>query len=143
MTSAFRLDLAPERVDAGVPLVWDLLKHSSFSSRTNGEGHIRVRRAFFDALLIGHTQQAEDNRHDNGRAEEKVDELGGGLLIGEVTLQNRPRARLAGESRLVVLDHPVDDAVRLGLLGAHEVVALGVLGDLVERLAGVLGDDLI
>ena len=42
-----------------------------------------------------------------------------------------------------MLDHPVDDAVRLGLLGAHEVVALGVLGDLVERLAGVLGDDFV
>ena len=51
--------------------------------------------------------------------------------------------RLTGESRLAVLDHPVDDAVHLGLLGAHEVVALGVLGDLVERLAGVLGDDLV
>jgi hypothetical protein len=56
--------------------------------------------------------------------------------------KTRPRARLTGESRLVVLDHPVDDAVRLGLLGAHEVVALGVLGDLLQRLAGVLGDDL-
>jgi len=43
----------------------------------------------------------------------------------------------------VVLDNPVDDPVRLRLLGAHEVVALSVLGDLVERLAGVLGDDLI
>ena len=43
----------------------------------------------------------------------------------------------------MVLDHAVDDAVLLRLLGAHEVVALGVLGDLLERLAGVLGDDLV
>ena len=43
----------------------------------------------------------------------------------------------------VVLDDAVDDAVLLRLLGAHEVVALGVVRDLVEGLAGVLGDDLV
>ena len=43
----------------------------------------------------------------------------------------------------MVLDHAVDDLVLLRLLRAHEVVPLGVLGDLVERLAGVLGDDLV
>src|ERR1700730_8214376 len=35
--------------------------------------------------------------------------------------------RLPSESELVLRDHPVDDAVLLGLLGAHEVVALGVV----------------
>src|SRR5262245_64889829 len=44
---------------------------------------------------------------------------------------------------LVRLDDPVDDAVLLRLLGAHEEVPVGVLGDLLERLAGVLGDDLV
>src|SRR3954451_4242063 len=45
--------------------------------------------------------------------------------------------------RLVVLDHSVDDVVLLGLLGAHEVVALGVLRNLLHRVLGVLGDDLV
>jgi len=43
----------------------------------------------------------------------------------------------------VVLDDPVDDAVVPGLFGAHEVVALGVLGDLLEVLLGVQGKDLV
>src|SRR3954451_9226569 len=45
--------------------------------------------------------------------------------------------------RLVVLDHAVDEVVLLGLLGAHEVVALGVLRNLLHRVLGVLGDDLV
>src|ERR1700704_5605778 len=45
--------------------------------------------------------------------------------------------------KLVLRDHTIDDAVLLGLLGAHEVVALGVLADLVELLVRVLGDDLV
>src|SRR5262245_54646936 len=40
-------------------------------------------------------------------------------------------------------DHPVDEAVFGGLLAAQEVVALGVGADLLERLAGVLRDDLV
>ena len=40
-------------------------------------------------------------------------------------------------------DHPIDDPVLLRFLGAHEVVALGVLTDLVELFARVLGDDLV
>src|SRR5271166_6592431 len=44
---------------------------------------------------------------------------------------------------LVLRDHTIDDAVLLGLLGAHEVVALGVLADLLEIFVGVLGDDLV
>src|SRR5690606_1196887 len=36
-------------------------------------------------------------------------------------------------------DDAVDDAVLLGLLGAHEVVAVGVLFDLLHRLTGVFG----
>src|ERR1700723_140564 len=36
----------------------------------------------------------------------------------------------------------VDDAILLGLLGGHEVVAVGVFADDLELLAGVLRDDL-
>ena len=43
----------------------------------------------------------------------------------------------------MVLDDAVDDVVLRRLLGAHEVIVLGVLGDLLERLPGVLGDDLV
>src|SRR5215208_5364027 len=42
-----------------------------------------------------------------------------------------------------LLDYAVDEPVFRRFLGAHEVVALGVLGDLVEVLARVLGDDLV
>src|SRR5215218_2141292 len=42
-----------------------------------------------------------------------------------------------------VRDHVVDDAVLLRFLCGHEVVALHVPGDLLERLPGVLGDDLL
>src|SRR5579875_554465 len=45
--------------------------------------------------------------------------------------------------RLVLRDHPIDDAILLGLVRAHEVVALGVLTHLLEVFAGVLGDDLV
>src|SRR6266571_7976161 len=48
-----------------------------------------------------------------------------------------------GAPRLPVGDHIVDDSVLLGLLGIHEVVALHVLGDLLHRLPGVVGDDLL
>src|SRR4051794_6234729 len=48
-----------------------------------------------------------------------------------------------GSVKSVLLDDPVDDPVLLGLLRGHEVVALGVLGDLLDRLARVLGDDLV
>src|SRR3954447_25621815 len=40
---------------------------------------------------------------------------------------------------LVVRDHAVDDAVRLGLFRGHEVVALGVLANVRHILAGVAG----
>jgi hypothetical protein len=40
-----------------------------------------------------------------------------------------------------VRDHVVDDAVLLRFLCGHEVVALHVPGDLLERLPGVQGDD--
>src|SRR5439155_7857241 len=41
--------------------------------------------------------------------------------------------------QLTVDDHTVDDAVFAGLVGAHDEVAVGVLGDLLDRLAGVVG----
>src|SRR5690606_21848836 len=41
------------------------------------------------------------------------------------------------------LEHLVHQAVFLRRLGALEVVALGVAGDGVQRLAGVLGQDLV
>src|SRR5713226_7312856 len=49
---------------------------------------------------------------------------------------------LRGRSRFLG-HHFVDQAVLLGLTRAHEVVAIGVLFDAVERLAGVLLHDLV
>ena len=43
----------------------------------------------------------------------------------------------------MVFDDAVDEVVLLGLLGAHEVVAIGVVGDLLEGLFGVFGEDLV
>ena len=40
-------------------------------------------------------------------------------------------------------DHLVDDAILPGLLGRHHEVAVGVLVDPLDRLAGVAGDDLL
>src|SRR3954451_418817 len=48
-----------------------------------------------------------------------------------------------GYPKLVLRDHPVNDAVFLGLFGRHEVVALRVGADLGVVLLGVLGDDLV
>src|SRR5215213_11683406 len=45
--------------------------------------------------------------------------------------------------RLVLVDHPIDDPVLLRLVGAHEVVALGVVAHLLDILAGMAGDDLV
>src|SRR5919112_4630740 len=39
---------------------------------------------------------------------------------------------------LVLRDHPIDDPVLLGLVRAHEVVALGVAAHLVDLLTGVV-----
>src|SRR5207237_6730147 len=47
--------------------------------------------------------------------------------------------RTARCPELVLRDHTVDDAVLLRLVGAHEVVALGVLLHLLDVLPGVLG----
>src|SRR5262249_52519206 len=44
---------------------------------------------------------------------------------------------------LLVGDDVVDEAVFLGLHGSHEVVALGVVADAIEGLAGVLGEQLV
>src|SRR5262245_26443796 len=41
------------------------------------------------------------------------------------------------------LDDLVHQTVPLRFLGRHPVIAIGVLGDLVDRLAGVLGEDLV
>src|SRR6202012_3917434 len=57
------------------------------------------------------------------------------------TNQQTPRNR--SRVRSVVLDHAVDDVVLLRLVRAHEVVTLGVFGDLLEVLARVVGDDLV
>src|SRR5579883_2581735 len=56
-----------------------------------------------------------------------------------------PRNRLLyqGTTALAMRDHVVDDPVVLRLLGGHEVVALHVLGDLVDVLSCVKGDDLL
>src|SRR3954454_24824229 len=44
---------------------------------------------------------------------------------------------------LMLGDHPVDDPVVLRFFRAQEIVALGVLPDLVELLPRVAGDDLV
>ena len=44
---------------------------------------------------------------------------------------------------LVAFDDLVHQPVVLGLAGVHEVVAVGVLLDLLDVLAGVLGEDLV
>src|SRR4051794_6217121 len=51
--------------------------------------------------------------------------------------------RPAGRPELVLRDHAVDDLVLSCLIRAHEVIALGVLRDLLEVLLGVLGEDLV
>src|SRR6267143_1390815 len=57
------------------------------------------------------------------------------LLNSNLTLL-RGRSRFLGH-------HFVDQAVLLGLTRAHEVVAISVLFDAIERLAGVLLHDLV
>src|SRR5438067_3138553 len=44
---------------------------------------------------------------------------------------------------LPVRQHFVDDAILPALLGAHDEVPVGVLPDPLERLAGVVGQDLL
>src|SRR5260370_25271937 len=44
---------------------------------------------------------------------------------------------------LAVGQEVVDNAVLLGLDGAHDEVAVGVGPDLLDRLAGVMGEDLV
>src|SRR3954449_5857383 len=61
----------------------------------------------------------------------------------EGTTKTAPSAIRRRRNRLPVLNDAVDDLVLLRLLRAHEVVALGVLRDLLQRLTGVLGDDLV
>lgn len=46
-------------------------------------------------------------------------------------------------SDLWLLDDLVDDAILLGLVDRHEVVAVGVFFDFGERLAGVFGENLV
>src|SRR5256885_4045409 len=46
-------------------------------------------------------------------------------------------------SQLARRDHFIDDAVVLGILGFHYEIAVGVLVDLLDRLARVLGQDLV
>src|SRR5829696_321767 len=62
---------------------------------------------------------------------------------GVATTATTSRARARAARTSTVLDDAVDDLVLLRLLRAHEVVALGVLRDLVQRLPSVLGDDLV
>src|SRR5215471_6189042 len=50
--------------------------------------------------------------------------------------RDRPRST-------TLLDDLVHQTVRLGLLGCQPMIAVGVLGDLLHRLAGVLGEDLV
>src|SRR5687768_9022119 len=53
----------------------------------------------------------------------------------------RADRRANARALLAVRDDLVDEAVLLGLRGRHDAVALDVALDLLEGLAGVLGDD--
>jgi hypothetical protein len=61
-----------------------------------------------------------------------------GLRLASPPVARRGRR---AEDRGVGEDHLVDDPVLLGLLGGHEEVAVRVLGDPLERLAGVVQQD--
>src|ERR1041385_1653876 len=66
--------------------------------------------------------------------------------VGFPRLRDRtrgPRSPGASSFSAALLDDLVHQTVRPGLLGRHPVIAIGVLGDLVDRLAGVLGEDLV
>src|SRR5829696_8108835 len=62
---------------------------------------------------------------------------------GSEPARHLPRLTALACAALVLVDHAVDEVVRLGLIGAHEVVALGVLRDLLEVLLRVLREDLV
>src|SRR3954452_18442876 len=62
--------------------------------------------------------------------------------VGRATVLPPVRFRRRSSS-LVGRDHAVDDAVLLGLLGGHEVVALRVAADLLDVLLRVPRDDLV
>src|SRR5687768_10172174 len=79
---------------------------------------------------------AANNGH-NGRAPGRKVVRWGGLTLYIRDNVAHLRAK-RGETELVVLDDAVDDLVVDRFFGRHEVVAFGVLGHLVERLAGVL-----
>src|SRR5690606_1353950 len=75
-------------------------------------------------------------------------QAGVAMWIGTCSVSVTCRTFQAGSRRLdglvrAALQHLVDEAVFLRGLGALEVVALGVAGDRVERLPGVLGQDLV
>ena len=57
----------------------------------------------------------------------------------------RDSVRTDGSARHVAAtgDHVVDDAVLAGFLGREPAVALGVGGDLFDRLTGVLGEEFL
>src|SRR6478736_562569 len=77
--------------------------------------------------------------------------LFGLLRRGLFTLRDR-RAFAAGQARIVGLGDQrvtrqrvdrVDDAIVLRRVGSHEIVPIGVVLDLLERLAGMAGEDLV
>src|SRR4051794_4689703 len=61
---------------------------------------------------------------------------------GSRSMASRGR-ELGGLGARDVADDLVDDPVFLGLDGGQVAVALGVLGDPLDRLAAVLGEDLV
>src|ERR1700720_4266773 len=54
-----------------------------------------------------------------------------------------PESGVPAIPALVLRDHSIDNSVLLRLLRAHEVVALGVVANLLELFVRVLGDDLV
>src|SRR3954454_5355584 len=66
------------------------------------------------------------------------------ITFGSTRWMRAPRSA-SGHRRVdgALLEHGVDETVIARILARHEAVAVGVLGDLLDRLAGVLGQDLV
>jgi hypothetical protein len=75
----------------------------------------------------------------------KISELGIVETIKNVWRAGNVKATTfsAAGNFLARLHHVIHEAVSLGLVGRHEIVAVAILLHLFDRLAGVLGDDFV
>src|SRR5438045_2308157 len=101
---------------------------------------LRIRKTLND-ILAEHTGQPiekieRDTERDFFMSAEEAKSYG---IIDDTILGRGSDVGGAGGAK----DDVIDDAVALGFLGAHEEVALSVPLDLFDRLAGVLGQDVV